>query len=95
MLELLVVVVIIGILAAIALPKYQLARDKAEFAKYQAMVSSLKDAYDEYVMIHGEGTANFESLSFTLPEDFSRVYGNKQSDRQCFQNSDMFCCMSK
>ena len=95
LLELLVVVLIIGILAAIALPQYQLARDKAEFMKYQSMGASLRDAYDDYVLLHGQATANFDKLSISLPSDFSRVYGNASSTIQCFQNSDMFCCMSK
>ena len=94
LLELLVVVLIIGILAAIALPQYQLARDKAEFRKYQSMAASLRDAYDEYVLIHGVGTANFDNLSITLPSDFNRVYGGSSSIIQCFQNNSMFCCMS-
>ena len=95
LLELLVVVVIIGILAAIALPQYQLARDKAEFRKYQAMGASLRDAYDDYVLLHGQATADFDKLSISLPSDFSRVYGKANDSIQCFQNSDMFCCMSK
>ncbi len=95
LLELLIVVVIIGILAAIALPQYQLARDKAEFMKYQSMVASLRDAYDNYVLIHGVATGNFDNLSISLPSDFSRVYGGDNGGIQCFQNSDMFCCMSK
>ena len=94
LLELLVVVLIIGILAGIALPHYQLVRDQAEFRKYQAMAASLRDAYDEYVLLHGVGTGNFDKLSFTLPSDFNRVYGNANSFMQCFQNSSMFCCMS-
>ncbi len=95
LLELLIVVIIIGILAAIALPQYQLARDKAEFMKYQSMGASLRDAYDDYVLIHGVATANFDKLSITLPSDFRRVYGGVNTSIQCFQNSDMFCCMSK
>ncbi len=95
LLELLVVVLIIGILAAIALPQYQLARDKAEFRKYQSMGVSLRDAYDDYVLIHGQATGNFDNLSISLPSDFRRVYGKANDSIQCFQNSDMFCCMSK
>ena len=95
LIEILVVVLIIGILAAVALPQYQLARDKAEFMKYQSMVASLRDAYDEYVLIHGEGTANFDNLSISLPDDFTRVYGTDSTSIQCFQNNEMFCCMSK
>ena len=85
-------VLIIGILAAIALPQYQLAVDKAEFTKYQAMVSSLRDAYDEYVLIHGKGTKNFNDLSFTMPDDFVSSYTS--SPYNCVSNSNMFCCMS-
>ena len=92
LLELLVVVVIIGILAAIALPKYQLAVDKAEFARYQSMVASLRDAYDEYYMAHGVATAKFENLSFTMPSDFVKVYDTPYIN--CVQNSNMFCCIS-
>ncbi|MCR5504609.1 MAG: prepilin-type N-terminal cleavage/methylation domain-containing protein [Elusimicrobiaceae bacterium] len=92
LIELLVVVLIIGILAAIALPQYQLAVDKAEFAKLQSMVRSLRDAYDEYVLLHNVGTKNFDDLSFTMPEDFVSSYtGNMYN---CVSNNDMFCCMS-
>ena len=92
LLELLVVVLIIGILAAIALPRYQLAVDKADFTKYQSMVASLRDAYNEYILIHGTGTQNFEDLSFTMPSDFQNSYTS--SSFNCVSNSTMFCCMS-
>jgi len=93
LIELLVVVLIIGILAAIALPQYQLAKDKADFATYQSMVASLRDAYNEYVMIHGEGTKNFEDLSVTIPSDFTSSYRNY--NYSCVSNNTMFCCMGK
>jgi len=94
LIELLVVILIIGILAAVALPQYQLAVDKADFMKYQSMAASLRDAYDEYVLLYGEGTANFNNLSISLPDDFTRVYSGVSGAVQCFQNSEMFCCMS-
>ena len=91
LLELLVVVVIIGILAAIALPQYQLAVDKAEFAKYQSMVSSLRDAYDDYVLANNKGTKHFEDLSFTLPSTFQDYTSSYYFD--CKADSNMYCCM--
>ena len=93
LLELLVAVLIIGILAAIALPQYQLAKDKAEFAKYQSTVASLRDAYVEYVMLHGAGTKNFSDLSFTLPDDFKNSYSGHYHN--CVSNNSMFCCITK
>ena len=92
LLELLVVVLITGILAAIALPKYQLAVDKAEFTKYQSIVASLRDAYDEYVLIHGQATKNFEALSFTLPSSFSNI-GANTNYAKCISDSKMWCCI--
>ena len=92
LIEILVVVLIIGILAAIALPHYQLVRDQAEFRKYQAMGASLRDAYDEYVLLHGVGTRKFEDLSFTMPSDFTKAYTTGIIN--CVKNTDMFCCMS-
>jgi len=92
LLELLVVVLIIGILAAIALPQYQLAVDKAEFAKLQSVAASLRDAYNEYILIHGQGTRNFNNLSITLPSDFQSSYTSGSFN--CVSNNDMFCCMS-
>ena len=93
LIELLVVVLIIGILAAIALPQYQLAVDKTQFSKYQAMAASLRDAYYEYIMIHGKSTSKFENLSFTMPDDFANSFTSTAVN--CMSNDDMFCCLLK
>ena len=91
LLELLVVVLIIGILAAVALPQYQLAKDKADFARYQSMVSSLRDAYDEYVLVHSVGTRHFEDLNFSLPDTFQDYHSNGYFD--CVADDLMWCCI--
>lgn len=93
LLELLVVALIIGILAAIAVPQYKLTVDKTTFTKYQSLVSSLRDAYNEYVIIHGTGTQNFSDLSFTLPSNFKKSYNGWYYN--CSSSHDMFCCISK
>lgn len=93
LIELLVVVLIIGILAGIALPQYQLVRDKAEFIKYQSLAASLRNAYYEYIMIHGASTGKFEDLSFTMPSDFEISYTSLYIN--CMSNEDMYCCLNK
>jgi len=93
LLELLVVVLIIGILAAVALPQYQLAVDKAEFEKYQSIVASIRNAYYEYLNLHDTGPESFEELSFDMPSDFTGSYSNTYY--KCVFNDSMYCCMSK
>ena len=61
LLELLVVVLIIGILAAIALPQYQMAVTKAKVASMLPLMRRWKDALQEYKLQHG----SYEDLDFT------------------------------
>ena len=94
LIELLVVVLIIGILAAIAVPQYQKAVMKSYFAKCQTMVASIKNAYNEYVLVHGNSPTAFTDLTLTLPSDFKKwdinnMYGS------CMANESMACCINK
>ena len=74
LLELLVVVLIIGILAAIALPQYKFAVRKAEFAKLQPMVHVLLDAENRYFLTNGTFTG-IENLDIDIPGEYISSYG--------------------
>ena len=76
LLELLVVVLIIGILAAVALPQYRMAVTKAKVAAILPVMRRWKDALMEWKLIHGsyfkgDGT-NFspDDLGVNWPSDF-------------------------
>lgn len=62
LIELLVVVLIIGILSAIALPQYQIARDKASISTYLSILKSIKNAQEVYYMANGEYSPDLDKL---------------------------------
>jgi len=67
LIELLVVVLIIGILAAVALPKYQVAVTKARVARLLPLLKNLRDAQDAYYLSNGKYAFKFEELSIDIP----------------------------
>ena len=85
LLELLVVVLIIGILASIALPQYQVAVKKATLAKYMDIVKALKEAEDRYFLANGIYAINLDALDITLPinESCTKNTTSEGSDYRC------------
>ncbi len=69
LIELLVVVLIISILAAVALPQYQIAVKKAFLAKTLPLVNTLYQAEDVYFLTHGTYTTNLTLLDIPLPSE--------------------------
>ncbi len=61
LIEMLVVVLIIGILAGIALPQYQMAVTKAKVASILPLMRRWKDALQEYKLQHG----NYDDLDYS------------------------------
>ena len=73
LIELLVVVLIIGILAAVALPKYEQAVLKSRFAAMLPYVRAVKDAQERYYLANNEYASNREDLDVetTCPEGWT------------------------
>lgn len=80
LLELLVVVLIIGILASIALPQYQMAVGRSKLAELKTRAKAIAEAGHMYVLEHGKlleeeeeegGQVMFDlsKLNIELPED--------------------------
>lgn len=92
LLELLVVVVIIGILAAIALPQYKMAVGKARFAELKTLTKSLQQAAQRYYMINNtyEGIRGHinEVLDIQMPVGIDCYIWDETSD-------DMIRCCKK
>ena len=68
LLELLVAVLVIGVIAAIALPHYRLITLKAEYSQMVNMVRALGNAQEDYYLIHDKYTSDLNELTVTLPE---------------------------
>ena len=96
LLELLVVVLIIGILAGIALPQYQVAVTKAKVSSILPLMRRWKDALMEYKLRHNSYCKSGEEGNCDQDPDASDLGVNWPSDwKQCGTNTpceDSNCC---
>jgi prepilin-type N-terminal cleavage/methylation domain-containing protein len=65
LIELLIVVVIIGILAAMAIPKFQASKGKAYFAGMTSDLHNLTTAQEAYFYDHSSYTTDLTAMSFS------------------------------
>ena len=69
LIEMLVVVLIIGILAAIAFPQYQVAVLKTRYTQLMIMGDAIRQAQDAYYLATGKYSLKINDLDITVPAD--------------------------
>ncbi len=67
LIEMLVVVLIIGILAGIALPQYQRAVDKTRYSTMMNIAKALAEANERYYMVHDVYSTTYNDLDIDIP----------------------------
>jgi len=75
LIELLIVVVIIGILAAIAIPKFQNTKGKANAASLRADLRNLVTAEEAYFYDNSTYTTNVNALNIRLTTGVTITFG--------------------
>lgn len=66
MVELIFIIVIIGILSAVALPKFSMTRDDALIAKNTEYIVGIMEEISSYIMAHGNSTDDLTEMSNIL-----------------------------
>ena len=88
LIEILVVVLIIGILAAIAVPQYQVAVGKSKFSTIKNIARSIRDACEVYYLANGEYPSEYSKMDISLP-GISYTTSNAKDFAIYFQNGDL------
>ena len=71
LIELLIVVTVLGLLSAIAIPRFNTMKQRAHVATMQTALKNLGQAEETYFVEHGEYSSVLDSLNFQPTGDLS------------------------
>lgn len=71
LIELLIVVLIIGVLTAVAVPQYQKAVDKSRYATLMPVATTVRNAQESFYMASAQYSPDLQSLDIHLPGTIS------------------------
>jgi type IV pilus assembly protein PilA len=71
LIELLIVVTVLGLLSAIAIPRFNNMKQRAHVATMQTALKNLGQAEETYFVEHGEYSSELDSLNFQPTGDLS------------------------
>ena len=74
LIELMIVVVIIGILAALAIPRFQVATTKAKESEAKTILKQIYTFQESYRQESGGYSANLAAIGFVAPTNSKFVY---------------------
>ena len=86
LIEILIVVIIIGVLAAIAIPKYQKAILKSQLATMKVIVNSVTSAIERYYYANGKFPDTYLDLDVELPT------GRYWNDNKMYESKNGITC---
>ena len=92
LLELLVVILIIGVIAAIALPEYQKAVWKSRAANLYTQITPIGSAIQRYYMVHNAWANDFNDIDIDIPLESKRgtVCGLQNAGGKSLKQGDNF-----
>ena len=95
--ELLVVVLIIGILAAVALPQYNKAVNKSRTVQALTLLKSLKDAQEVFFMENNTYTNDISELDIDIPASliFTDAPDENKPNQYMFRCKELRTCQAK
>lgn len=90
LIEILIVVLIVAVLAAIALPQYQAFIVKARVNAYLPLVASIANAQEVYFLEHGRYAVDLRDLPIQLPADCVLAEAGSQRDGHTWKCGNYF-----